>query len=52
MEKINLKLVLCGMALLLFSIAVGIVSASVLVYILGGLGLFLVVLGCFENNIK
>jgi hypothetical protein len=49
MEKYNTKLIICGIALLLFGIIV-VVSNPPMAYIIGGLGLFFVVVGCFVKD--
>ncbi len=50
MEKYNAKLIICGMALLLFGIIIALVNKSPMAYILGGLGLFFVAVGCFAKD--
>lgn len=50
MEKFNVKLIICGMALLLFGIIIAILSKHDLAYIVGGLGLVFAVTGCFAND--
>lgn len=50
MEKFNTKLIICGMALLLFGIIIAFVSKSPMAYLIGGLGLFFVIVGCFGKD--
>ncbi|MGI6585499.1 MAG: hypothetical protein GX301_05205 [Gracilibacteraceae bacterium] len=50
MAEFNTKLIICGMALLLFGIIMAITSKPPMAYIIGGLGLFFVVVGCFVED--
>lgn len=50
MESFNIKIIICGMALLLFGIIIAIMSKDSVSYIAGGLGLFFVVVGCFTKD--
>jgi|GEM_PF-851691 len=49
MKTYKQNLIASGIALLLFGIIVAIVSQSVLSYVIGGLGLFFVIIGCFAE---
>ena len=50
MEKYHVKLIICGIALLLFGIIIAIIDKSPFAYIIGGLGLFFVFVGCFTKD--
>lgn len=50
MKNYNQKLVVSGIALLLFGIIIAVMSNSALSYVFGGLGLFFVILGCFAKE--
>lgn len=50
MESFNTKIIICGMALLLFGIIIAIMNKDPISYIAGGLGLFFVVAGCFGKD--
>lgn len=50
MESFNIKLIISGMALLLFGIIIAIMSKNLISYVAGGLGLFFVVVGCFGKD--
>ena len=50
MAEFNTRLIICGVALLLFGIIMAITSNPQRAYIIGGLGLFFVVVGCFVKD--
>lgn len=50
MKQYNIERIITGMAILIFAMIIAIVSQSEVAYIVGGLGLFFVILGCFTEN--
>lgn len=52
MGILNIKLIISGVALLLFGIIIAVMSKNPVSYIIGGLGLFFAVIGCFTGNIN
>lgn len=59
MSTSNIRLIICGFALLLFGIIIAIAGSTSSIpwgsnyaYILGGLGLFLVIISCSVKDVK
>ena len=50
MAEFNTRLIICGVALLLLGIIMASTSNPPMAYIIGGLGLFFVVVGCFVKD--
>lgn len=50
MKNFNQKIIVTGIALLLFGIILAIENQSAISYIFGGLGLFFAVIGCFAKE--
>jgi TRAP-type mannitol/chloroaromatic compound transport system permease large subunit len=50
MESFNIKVIISGMALLLFGIIIAIMSKNPVAYVIGGLGLLFVFTGCFAKD--
>ncbi|TYP48694.1 hypothetical protein [Thermosediminibacter litoriperuensis] len=46
----NIKLIICGMALLLFGIIIAIISKNPIAYLFGGLGLYFIIVGCVAKD--
>ena len=48
----NIRLIICGFALLLFGIIIAVTGRSAYAYIPGGLGLFLIIVSCSVKDEK
>lgn len=52
MRTSNIRLIICGFALLLFGIIIALIDKSTVAYISGGLGLFLIIVSCSVEDVK
>ena len=52
MSTSNIRLIICGFALLLFGIMIALINNSLFSYIPGGLGLFFVIVSCSVKDVK